>query len=299
MLDEPTYERLISMRLRGLADAWKAQQQDPQLISLTFDERLGLLVDAEWTYRERKKVERNLKQAKLRLGQACIKKLARSHGLAKKTVLELATCKWIELHQNIVITGMTGVGKTFVACALAQQACRRGYRVLYRRVSRLFHELALAHADGSYTRLLARLAKTDVLVLDDWASRTSGPASVGISTRSWTTGMVCGPRSSPANCQRRNGTTIWAIPLPPTPSAIVSSATHTGSSSPAHHVARKKATSTSNQPQPSVASLRSRSRPEVITMSGTGSYSLSDVGAGEPVRAARAGRARDRLGHQC
>ncbi len=177
MLDEPTYERLISMRLRGLADAWRAQQQDPELSRLTFDERLGLLVDSEWTYRERKKVERNLRQAKLRLGQACIEDIdyPRTRGLAKKTVLGLATCKWIELHQNIVITGMTGVGKTYVACALAQQACRRGYRVLYRRVSRLFHELALAHADGSYARLLARLAKTDVLVLDDWGLAEVGP----------------------------------------------------------------------------------------------------------------------------
>ena len=110
MLDEPTYERLISMRLRGFADAWRAQQKDPELSRLTVDERLGLLVDAEWIYRERKKVERNLKQAKLRLGQACIEDIdyPRARGLAKKKVLELATCKWVEMHQNIVITGMTG-----------------------------------------------------------------------------------------------------------------------------------------------------------------------------------------------
>lgn len=178
MLDEPTYERMISMRLRGLADAWQAQQKDPDIGRLDFDERLGLLVDAEWIYRERKKVDRNLKQAKLRLSQACIEDIdyPRSRGLAKKTVLELATCKWVELHQNIVITGMTGVGKTYVACALAQQACRRGYRVLYRRVSRLFHELALAHADGSYSRLLTKLAKADVLVLDDWGLASVGPS---------------------------------------------------------------------------------------------------------------------------
>ncbi len=177
MLEEPTHERLISMRLRGMADAWSAQQQDPELGRLTFDERLGLLVDAEWTHRQRKKVERNLKQAKLRLGQACIEDIdyPRARGLTKKTILELATCKWIELHQNIVVTGMTGVGKTYVACALAQQACRQGYVVLYRRVSRLFHELALAHADGSYARLLARLAKANVLILDDWGLAEVGP----------------------------------------------------------------------------------------------------------------------------
>jgi DNA replication protein DnaC len=177
MLDEPTYDRLISMRLRALADAWQAQQKDPECNQLTFDERLGLLVDAEWTYRERKKVERNLKDAKLRDGQACIEDIdySKTRGLSKATILELATCKWVELHHNIVITGMTGVGKTYVACALAQQACRRGYRVLYRRVSRLFHELALAHADGSYVQLLAKLAKADVLVLDDWGGADVGP----------------------------------------------------------------------------------------------------------------------------
>jgi len=180
MLEQPTYERLLSMRMRGLADAWQSQQGDPQIGQLSFDERLGLLVDAEWVHRERKKVERNLKQAKLRLGEACIEDIdyPRNRGLTKKKVLDLATCKWVELHQNIVITGMTGVGKTYLGCALAQQACRRGYRVLYRRVSRLFHELALAHADGSYARLLTRLAKTDVLVLDDW-----GLAEVGATER--------------------------------------------------------------------------------------------------------------------
>jgi len=180
MLEQPTYERLLSMRLRGLADAWQEQQKTPDMGQLSFDERLGLLVDAEWTHRERKKVQRNLKQATLRLNEACIEDIdySRSRGLTKKKVLELATCKWVELHQNIVVTGMTGVGKTYLGCALAQQACRRGYRVLYRRISRLFHELALAHADGSYARFLTRLAKTDVLVLDDW-----GLAEIGASER--------------------------------------------------------------------------------------------------------------------
>jgi len=195
MLEQPTFERLISMRLRGLAEAWQSQQEDPQMGQLSFDERLGLLVDAEWTHRERKKVERNLKAAKLRLGEACIEDIdyPRNRGLAKKTVLELATCKWVELHQNIVITGMTGVGKTYVGCALAQQACRRGYRVLYRRVSRLFHELALAHADSSDTRLLARLRRPTCSCSTTGASPRSVPPNAATSTRSWTTGTGSAP----------------------------------------------------------------------------------------------------------
>ena len=170
MLQERTYEKMIQMRMRGMADAWLEQQQDREIENLTFDERLGLLVDAEALHRENKRMKRNLKQAKLRLSNACMEDLDYSpkRKLDKKLVRQLATCKWIALHQNIVITGKTGVGKSYLACALAQQACRKGHRVLYRRVSRLFDELALAHADGSYPRLLTKLAKTDVLVLDDW-----------------------------------------------------------------------------------------------------------------------------------
>ena len=144
MLQEPTYEKMIQMRMRGMADAWLEQQQDREIENLTFDERLGLLVDAEALHRENKRMKRNLKQAKLRLSNACIEDLDYSpkRKLDKKLVRQLATCKWIALHQNIVITGKTGVGKSYLACALAQQACRKGHRVLYRRVSRLFDELA-------------------------------------------------------------------------------------------------------------------------------------------------------------
>lgn len=170
MLEEPTHDKMIKMRMQGLAEAWLEQQQDPSIGELTFDERLGLLIDAEWIHRENKRVTRNLRAAKLKLSSACIEDLdyPAKRRLDKKLVRRLATCKWITLHQNIVVTGMTGVGKSYLACALGQQACRKGYRVVYRRVSRLFDELALAHASGAYPRLLAKLAKADVLILDDW-----------------------------------------------------------------------------------------------------------------------------------
>ena len=170
MLNEPTVEKLRGMRLGTLADRWLEQQGDADVQALAFDERLALLVDAEWLNRENKKLARNLKQAKLRLAQAAIEDIdyAGRRQLEKAVIRQLATCQWVDAHQNVIVTGATGVGKTFVACALAQQACRKGYTALYRRVPRLFDELALAHADGTYPRFLAKLAKVDVLILDDW-----------------------------------------------------------------------------------------------------------------------------------
>ena len=171
MLSEPTLEKLKGLRFDGMAAAWNEQQQkSSDLTSLSFDERFGLLVDAEWLHRQNKRLGRYLAEAKLRLGQACIEDIDYSarRQLDKAQIRSLATCRWIEEHQNLIVTGATGVGKTFIACALAQQACRKGYRALYRRAPRLFDELALAQADGSYVRLLGRIARTDLLILDDW-----------------------------------------------------------------------------------------------------------------------------------
>jgi DNA replication protein DnaC len=170
MLTDPTLDRLKTLRLDAFAAAWRLQQQDPSLTALGFDERLALLVEAESLARENKRVQTALREAKLRLSQACVEAAdypARRE-LDKTVVRQLATCRWVHEHQTVIITGMTGTGKTYIACALAQQACRQGYRALYRRVPRLFEELSLAHADGGYLRLLARFARTDVLVLDDW-----------------------------------------------------------------------------------------------------------------------------------
>jgi DNA replication protein DnaC len=170
MLMEPTLEKMKTMRLEAMATAWQEQQKKPDMGKLSFDERLGLLVEAEWLARENKRLMRCLREAKLRFSQACIEDVEypAKRELDKAVIRQLATCRWVQEHQNIIITGMTGTGKTYVACALAQQACRRGYRATYRRASRLFDELVLARADGTYVRMLARLAKVDVLVIDDW-----------------------------------------------------------------------------------------------------------------------------------
>jgi len=170
VLNEPTMEKLHALRLTAFAAAWTEQQKNPEMAKLSFDERLGLLVDAEWLHRENARTARCLREAKLRLSNACVEDIdfSAKRELDKSVIRQLATCRWVQEHQSVVITGMTGTGKTYVACALANAACRKGYRALYRRAPRLFDELTLARADGSYSGLLTRLAKLDVLVIDDW-----------------------------------------------------------------------------------------------------------------------------------
>lgn len=170
MLTEPTTDKLKTLHLYAMASAWTLQRGDPSFGELGFDERFSLLVDAESLARDNKRIARLQRDAKLRIPSACMEDidLSPKRELERSLVKTLATGRWIADHQNVLVTGMTGVGKTYVACALAQLACRTGFRALYRRTTRLFEELALSHADGSYTRLLAKLAKVDVLVLDDW-----------------------------------------------------------------------------------------------------------------------------------
>jgi DNA replication protein DnaC len=171
MLNEPTVEKLKTLRLHAMAEAWATQHAQPDIAALSFDERFGLLVDAEWLARENARLRRALKEAKLRMSSACVEDIeyAAKRELDKALIRQLASCRWVVEHQNVIITGKTGTGKTYIACALAQQACRQGYRAIYRRAPRLFQELALARADGTYARLLARLARADVLIIDDWA----------------------------------------------------------------------------------------------------------------------------------
>jgi len=129
-----------------------------------------MLVDAQWMARENKRLARALKEAKLKLGNACVEGIdyPPRRELDKVQVRQLASCQWVAEHQNIAITGPTGTGKTYLACALAQQACRKGYRAIYRRATRLSDELTLVRADGTYAQLLGRFARADVLIIDDW-----------------------------------------------------------------------------------------------------------------------------------
>jgi DNA replication protein DnaC len=171
MLNAPTLEQLHTLKLGAMAAAWTEHQQQADMTALAFDERFALLVEAEWRARENKRLTRALHDAKLKLSQACLEAIdyPARRALDKAVIRQLATCRWVEEHQGVLISGMTGTGKSFLACALAHQACRKGYRALYRRASRLFHELALARADGTYIRLLSKLARMDVLLIDDFA----------------------------------------------------------------------------------------------------------------------------------
>lgn len=176
MLTEPTIDKLRKLRLEAMAAGYLEQQQQSTSAELSFDERLGLLVDAEYLARENKRLTRRLREAKLKLSQACIEGIdyPAKRELDKGVMRQLASCRWVHDHQNVLITGLTGTGKTFLACALVNQACRQGYRALYYRATRLFDDLVLARATGTHARLLGKLARMDVLALDDWGLRAIG-----------------------------------------------------------------------------------------------------------------------------
>lgn len=167
---QQTIDRLYDLRLQCLAEAYLEQKNWSNLEELTFDDRFQLLVEKEWLNRMEKRVKRRLKNAKLKQ-LACLEDVdyTNQRGLNRKQIEELATCYWIRNGRNIILTGPTGVGKTWLACALANRACREGLSAQYYRVSRLSHELTLARCDGTYLKLLGKLARTDLLVLDDWA----------------------------------------------------------------------------------------------------------------------------------
>jgi DNA replication protein DnaC len=170
MLMQQTLSQLKALKLDGMARAFEEQAALTASTSLSFDERFGMVVDREIAWRDTRRLERLLKSAKLKNPQACVEDIEyrQSRGLDKSVVATLASCDWIRNAQNLILTGPTGAGKTWVACAFGQQACRQVFSVLYVRVARLFEELKIAHGDGSFTRRLAQLAKMDVLLLDDW-----------------------------------------------------------------------------------------------------------------------------------
>ena len=171
MLQQPMMEKLLSMRLHGMVEGLKTQEQDAAARELPFLERLALLVDQQWNWRDNQALARRLKAAKLR-ANACVEDIdyRASRGLDKSVVRALAQeSAWVQRHENIFVIGPTGVGKSFLASALAQKACRDGHTVFYTRAVALFRDLTLARADGSLRHVLARLGRLDVLVVDDWA----------------------------------------------------------------------------------------------------------------------------------
>lgn len=171
MLTNPIIKQLQSMKLTGMAEALSEQMQEGCMSHLTFDERLSLLVDREHCLRGNRLLQSRLRQAKLHISDATLADIdyQQKRQLDKKQISHLATGEWIQQHQSLILTGATGTGKTYLACALAHKACMLGHRAQYWRVTRLLEELDLAKADGRYLNLVKALSRINLLVLDDWA----------------------------------------------------------------------------------------------------------------------------------
>jgi len=169
MLTHPLFDKLTTLRLFGMLAALKELLNTSDTDRLSFEDRLGLLVDRETTARENRQLASRLKKAKLRQS-AVIEDVDFRHrrGLDQALFMQLSQCAWIKAHQNVIIIGPIGVGKTYLACALAHKACREGYSALYFRLPRLLQELSLSKGDGRYTHLLKSIARADLIVLDDW-----------------------------------------------------------------------------------------------------------------------------------
>ncbi len=169
MLIQPLLDKLAQLRLPAFRLALEEQLQNSHYAELPFEDRLGLLIDSECTYRDNKRLQRRLKAAKLHLAATLEElDLSSSRSPDRRLILHLAQADWITQHLNLLILGPTGVGKTFLSCALAHAACRHDLSVRYHRTSRLLHQVSLAHADGSYPKYLDALARVQLLILDDW-----------------------------------------------------------------------------------------------------------------------------------
>lgn len=173
MLTDQTMTQLHDMKLHGMAEGYEQQRQKPSMTEIDFHERFGMLVDRQWCWREERALATRLRSARFKM-PACMEDIDyhSARGLKRAAVEPLRSGDWIRYHQNVILTGPTGTGKSFLCCALGNQACRNGYRVRYYVSTKLFRMLRAAHADGSYMRLTARLAKTDLLIVDDWGMET-------------------------------------------------------------------------------------------------------------------------------
>ena len=191
MLNQPTIEKLNAMKLHGMAEAFRAQLESPGTSQLGFEERFALLVDQQWLWKENRALTRRLQSAHLK-ERGVIEDIDYQHprGLDRKLMRTLATSEWIRQKHNLLLIGPTGIGKSWLSCALAHKACRDGFSVLHQRTSELFRDLAVAHVDGSIGRLLLKLSRIDVLLLDDFAmARRSKTASGATFSRSAMTGI--------------------------------------------------------------------------------------------------------------
>jgi DNA replication protein DnaC len=171
MLTQPTIEKLMAMRLRGMAEAFREQQESADTQRLSFEERLGLLIDRQWNWRQNRALERRLRHGRLQ-GPACVEDIdyRTARGLDRQVVRSLTQeSAWVREHQNLFLIGPTGIGKTWLARAFAQKACRDGYTALFQKATELFRSLATARADGSHSKLLYQLARVELLIVDDWA----------------------------------------------------------------------------------------------------------------------------------
>ena len=169
MLTQQTLNKLYDMKLTAMAEAFNQQLEQPDLSELSFEDRFAMLVDRQWTFKEDRRMTRLLRIAKLK-DSACIENIdfRTPRALDKSLVVRLSGSDWIKKAQNLIILGSTGVGKTYLACALANSACRNGYSAMYKRAPRLYQEIAVARADGSYPKLMNKLSKIKLLIIDDF-----------------------------------------------------------------------------------------------------------------------------------
>jgi DNA replication protein DnaC len=170
MLREQTFEKLYKLKLHGMAQALEEQFRQPDMASLGFEERVAMLVDAQWLWRETRAMTTRLRQAKLKHANASMEEINYRHPrqLDRAQMRSLAECNWVRQHQNVTITGAAGLGKTWLCCALQQKACREGFTARYFAAPKFFRQLAVAYADGSFDKFLSKLARIDVLAIDDW-----------------------------------------------------------------------------------------------------------------------------------
>ena len=169
MLREQTFEKLNSLKLHGMAQAFEQQLENPDSSELGFEDRMAMLIDAQWLWRENHAIKNRLRHATLKK-QASIENINYRHTrqLERSMIQSLASCDWIRQHHNVVISGPSGIGKTYICCALLEKACREGFSARYVSAPKFFRNLATAYADGSFDRMLKKLARTDVIAIDDW-----------------------------------------------------------------------------------------------------------------------------------